>query len=157
MEVILIAAIARNGIIGSGGRIPWHISEEMKFFKSTTIGHAVIMGRKTFESMSAKPLKDRLNIVISRSGRFTDHSGVVVKNDIREAISFCAAAGYSKSFIIGGAEIYRVSSEFADRAIISEVKLDPEGEVKFPYEILSGWRKKKISENDKFDVYEYER
>ncbi|MBO5821177.1 MAG: dihydrofolate reductase, partial [Alistipes sp.] len=126
--ISIIVAIAQNGTIGDKNSLLWHIKEDMRFFRTTTSGHPVIMGRKTFESLGSKPLPKRKNIVITRfdvefEGAFTAHS-------LEEAISM--AEGDEEIFIMGGAQIYAQSLDIADRMYITRVERDYEGDTSFP-------------------------
>jgi len=131
METIIIAAVARNRVIGDKGRIPWHIREDFAHFKRTTTGHAVIMGRKTFESIG-KPLPGRVNIVLTRNENYTAPEGVILKRSLEEAIAYCAETRQEKAFIIGGAKAYEEGMGMADTLIITEINQDPEGDTFFP-------------------------
>ncbi|HEY6626612.1 MAG TPA: dihydrofolate reductase, partial [Ignavibacteriaceae bacterium] len=108
MKIVIIAAIARNGVIGkSNGEMPWHVKEEFQHFKKTTLGSAVIMGRKTFETLG-KPLKGRENIIITRNKDFkVDFDETKLCHSLEEALKYCESKKYEKVFIIGGGEIYR--------------------------------------------------
>jgi dihydrofolate reductase len=103
--IIGIAAVARNGAIGKKGKLPWHYPTDMKFFKNTTMGHAVVMGRKTWLTMK-KPLPGRLNIVLTRDGNLEPQESLLVLSDIESVLSFNNSIT-TDMFIIGGAQIYR--------------------------------------------------
>ncbi|MDG1738574.1 MAG: dihydrofolate reductase [Paracoccaceae bacterium] len=119
----LIVARARNGAIGKGNDIPWHAPEDLKMFQRETTGGAVIMGRKTWESLPFKPLKNRLNVVVSRDKGLTEN----VASSVEDAISICQSAGYHRVYGIGGETIYRDLLPFADRLLLTEVDLAIEG------------------------------
>lgn len=127
MSIIGIVAVDRNGAIGKGGAIPWHYSADMKFFKEQTLGHACLMGRRTWASLK-KPLKGRLNIVLSRSAEAeTPESGnVIVLPDKRSAL---ALAPYLSChlYIIGGEQIYRAFQPDIERWIVTEIPLSIDG------------------------------
>lgn len=128
MEIILIAAMAKNRVIGRNNRIPWHIPEEMRHFKETTMGHAVIMGRKTFESMG-KPLPGRLNVILSRNS--TLHvPGCMTAQNLPEGLRCCQ--GQEKVFIIGGKTIYQESMVMVDTILLSILDEEYEGDIFFP-------------------------
>jgi len=137
MEVIVISAVAENGVIGKGMEIPWHFSEDFQRFKKLTLGHAVIMGSKTFESLPVKPLPNRLNIVLSSRADYVAE-GAVVKNSFEEALDFCRH--YEKVFIIGGASVYAQGLKVADRLELTKVRGEYEGDVYFPEVDYSKWR-----------------
>ncbi|WBU59373.1 dihydrofolate reductase [Paracoccus albus] len=113
----LIVARARNGAIGKNGQIPWHIPEDLAFFKRETLGGAIIMGRRTWESLPYKPLKDRLNLVVTST---LDLPGHAVPN-LETAIQTAQDAGYARIYGIGGERIYRELLPRADRLLITEV------------------------------------
>ena len=117
MEKCIIVAIADNNAIGKDNALLWHISEDLKFFRRTTMGCPVIMGRKTFESIG-RPLPKRTNIVVSRSG-YEAPEGVVVVSSLEEA--FDAATAPSRAFVIGGGQIYAQALSLADRLIVTHV------------------------------------
>ena len=133
MIISIIVAIARNGVIGKAkGEMSWHVKEEFQHFKNTTLGFPIIMGRKTFETLG-KPLKGRLNIVVSKNTSYkTIYDDVIIKSSIDEAIKYCKTLKSEKIFIIGGGEIYRQAILFVDEMIITFMKFEAEGEVKFP-------------------------
>ncbi|SDO62559.1 dihydrofolate reductase [Desulforhopalus singaporensis] len=128
MQIILIAAMAKNRTIGKNGKMPWHIPEELKFFKKTTMGFPMIMGRKTFDSLPA-PLPGRRHIVLSRTRR---QHGENVDNaeSLGEAVRLCG--NVEKIFIIGGAEIFAQGFEVATHIILTILKRDVDGDVFFP-------------------------
>lgn len=149
--VSIIVAIAQNGTIGDKNSLLWHIKEDMRFFRTTTSGHAVIMGRKTFESLGSRPLPKRTNIVITRQdvmfeGAFTAHS-------LEEAIRM--ADGDEEIFVIGGAQIYAEALKVADRLYITRVEHDYEGDTSFPEFDLSAWRLVAEERHERGEEYEY--
>ncbi len=124
--MIAIAAMALNRAIGRGGRIPWHLSKDLQFFKRTTLGHAVVMGRKTFESIG-RPLPGRENFVLSRGG--FQSPGIIAATSPRELPRATAA---KKVFVIGGAEIYRALLPQCGELLLTLVKLTPPADTFFP-------------------------
>jgi len=131
MNIMIIAALDENRVIGNKGQIPWHLPEDFKHFKETTKGHAVIMGRKTFVSIG-KPLPQRLNMVLTRDADFETTPDVVVCGSLEEAIAAAKNAGKEKAFIIGGANVYEQSLNVADQMILSHVPGKHEGDAFFP-------------------------
>lgn len=125
--------MARNRVIGRDGRLPWCLPKDTAFFKSTTMGKPVIMGRKTFESLR-RPLSGRTNIVISRSA--FAHPGVKAVSDLDTALALaekaCLADGVNECCIAGGAEIYALALPRADRLYVTLVDADAEGDTLFP-------------------------
>jgi dihydrofolate reductase len=133
-KVIIIAAIAKNNVIGKDGKIPWHIKEDFMHFKNLTLGCPIIMGRKTFESLPIKPLPGRQNIVVSRD---FSHTHTIVKPSIEDAISFCKDE--PKVFIIGGASIYEQAMKYANMLELTFIDRDYEGDVFFPKVNFDEW------------------
>lgn len=133
--ITLVVAIARNGVIGRDGGLPWRLSSDLKRFRADTIGRPVIMGRRTFEAIG-KPLPGRTNIVVTRNGRWTAE-GVVTARSLEEAIALAKAradgAGEEGEIcVIGGGEIYRAAMPLADRLKVTHVMAEPEGDTFFP-------------------------
>lgn len=131
----IIVAVAKNGVIGDKNALLWHISEDMRFFRRTTSGHPVIMGRKTYESLG-RPLPNRQNVVISRTTQ--EIEGCTVVGSLEQAIALFPAE--EEVFIIGGAQIYALALEVADRFYLTRVEHDYEGDTSFPVWDESKWR-----------------
>jgi dihydrofolate reductase len=119
--IIGIAAVDRQGAIGKGGKLPWHYSADMKFFRETTTGHAVVMGRKTWLTLG-KPLKNRLNIVLSRDPSIEPRESLIVLSDVDSALSLNESLT-TDLFVIGGAQIYQAFLPRIEKWIITEVPL----------------------------------
>ncbi|MBQ5737028.1 MAG: dihydrofolate reductase [Alistipes sp.] len=134
--ISIIVAIAQNGTIGDKNALLWHIKEDMRFFRTTTSGHPVIMGRKTFESLGSKPLPKRKNIVITRSD--VEFEGAFVAHSLEEAIAM--VDDDAEVFIMGGAQIYAQALGIADRMYITRVERDYEGDTSFPEVDYSKWK-----------------
>ena len=120
-----IVATDRNGVIGKDGAIPWYLPADLKFFKATTLGYPVIMGRKTFRSIG-RPLPKRTNVVLTRDAFFTA-SGVIVVHSLREALNHTAVLEAPKPFIIGGGELYRQSLPLVATVYLTKVDATIEG------------------------------
>ena len=135
----LIAACARGGVIGIEKRLPWHLPEDMKFFREATRGKPVIMGRKTWESLpdAFRPLPGRLNIVVSRNPDFHAAGGTVV-GSLADALTAAGDAG--TAFVIGGAELYRQALPLADRLLLTEIDRDFDGDAHFPEFARDAWQ-----------------
>lgn len=149
--VSIIVAIAQNGTIGDKNSLLWHIKEDMRFFRTTTSGHAVIMGRKTFESLGSKPLPKRKNIVITRAER--GFEGAFTAHSLQEAIAM--AEGDEEIFIIGGAQIYAEALSVADRMYITRVERDYEGDTSFPEIDYTKWQlvsEERYERGEEFDA-----
>ena len=121
--ITLIAARDRNGAIGKDNDIPWHAPEDLAFFKRETLGGAIIMGRNTWDSLPFKPLKNRLNLVVSTRGVAAEH----VFNSLDGAIAAAQDHGYARLYGIGGARVYHDLLPRADRLLVTEVDLAVEG------------------------------
>jgi len=135
-RVAIVAAVARNGVIGHRNRMPWHLPEDLRRFRQLTLGHAVIMGRRTFESI-VKPLAGRNNIVVTRSPDWT-RAGCHAAHSLEAALA--AVHEREDAFIIGGAQIYALTLPAADRLYTSETERDFEGDAFFPEFDRSRWR-----------------
>ena len=158
MIISLIVAIAQNGVIGkSSGEMSWHVKEEFQHFKNTTFGFPVVMGRKTFETLG-KPLKGRLNIVVSRNLSYkTLFDDVIIKSSLDKAIDHCKSLNSEKIFIIGGGNIYSQAITFVDEMIITFMKFEADGEIIFPAINNVDWNIEKISDHDLFEIFRYVR
>jgi dihydrofolate reductase len=148
MPVVLIAAIADNGIIGAAGKIPWHIRDDLQRFKRLTTGHVVIMGRKTYESLG-KPLPNRRNIILTRQPG-PDHFP-----SLDAALKSCA--GNDTVFIIGGAEVYRQALPIADVLHLTHVHQRPDGDTHFPDYDRTAWREVSRETHPGYSFVEYHR
>src|SRR6185436_4308943 len=135
-RIYLVAAVAANGIIGANGKLPWHLPEDLKHFKRVTLGHPVIMGRKTWESLKG-PLPDRENIVVSRQAGYRA-SGAAVARSLDAALALCA--GESAVCVIGGEQIFAEALPLAAGLIMTEIKQDFAGDARFPDYDRSRWR-----------------
>jgi dihydrofolate reductase len=135
--ISFVVAVARNGVIGREGGLPWHISSDLKRFKEITMGKPVIMGRKTWDSLPRKPLPGRRNIVITRQPRFLAEGADVVAT-AEEALNLCAGA--PEVAVIGGGEVYRLFWPMVDRLYLTEVDLEVEGDTHFPALDPAEWR-----------------
>jgi len=127
-RIALIVARARNGVIGRAGRLPWHIPGELAHFKRSTMGHPIIMGRRTWESIG-RPLPGRRNIVVSRDADYAA-PGAEVATSLAAALGLCAAG--DEAFVIGGADLYAQALPLAQRAIVTEIDADFDGDARFP-------------------------
>lgn len=134
----LIFARARNGVIGKDNALPWHLPEDLAHFKATTMGQPVIMGRKTWDSLPPKfrPLPGRMNIVVTRQPNW--HSaGAQVVHSIEEALALCQEG--SSPWVIGGAQLYALALDKAQRVVVTEIDADFEGDA-FAPELGDAWR-----------------
>lgn len=135
----LFVAVAENGVIGKQGELlPWKLSADLKRFKQLTMGHPVIMGRKTYETIG-RPLPGRLNIVITRSPKYSAEGCTVVQSIEAAVTTARHAEGSSEVFIIGGNEIYKATEPQADKLYLTRVHAKPEGDTYFTYD-SSRWQ-----------------
>lgn len=123
--IIGIVAVAKNRAIGKGGKLPWHYSADLKFFKATTTGNAVVMGRKTWLSLG-KPLKNRLNIVLSRNPNIEPQESLLVLGDVASVLSLNSSLT-TDLYVMGGAEIYREFLPHIEKWIVTEVPMTVKG------------------------------
>lgn len=170
MKISMIAAMARNRVIGSKSRLPWYLPEDLKRFRILTTGHIIIMGRKTFEGLP-KVLPDRDHYVITRSpdykavnpmARDSEHVFVAGTPDealqmIRERMARVGGKNDQEIFVIGGGEIFRQMLPVADRIYMTEIKDDAEGDVFFPETDPSQWKEVSREVHDTFDFTVYDR
>jgi dihydrofolate reductase len=134
--VALIAAVARNGVIGANNALPWKLPADLARFRALTVGHSVIMGRKTWASLG-RPLKDRQNIVVSRDPSFAAEGAVIVAS-LEAALSTCAMP--APAFCIGGAQLYEQALPAASTMHLTEIDRDFGGDVRFPAFDRDEWR-----------------
>jgi dihydrofolate reductase len=155
--IIGIAAVSKNNAIGKGGKLPWHYSSDMKFFRETTTGHAVVMGRKTWLTLG-KPLKNRLNIVVSRDSSIEPQESLVVLRDIESVLSLNKSLT-TDLFVIGGAQIYEAFVPHIEKWVITEVPVTVKGADAFmPKEYLEGFKRTQSQKlDDELKVVKYER
>ncbi len=132
MSLALVVAVARNGVIGRDGGLPWRLSTDLRRFRALTIGHPVVMGRRTWESLSRRPLPERTNIVVTRARDFSPE-GALVAHSVDEALRVARAApGGEAVQVIGGGQIYAATMPLADRLDVTHVLADAEGDTLFP-------------------------
>jgi len=149
-RVTIVVARARGGVIGADNGLPWHLPEDLKHFRATTMGHAIVMGRKTFESIG-KALPGRRTIVVSRDPRWT-HPGCESATSLEAAIALAAQPGTDPSiatdevFVVGGAQLYLDAIAVAQRAIVTDIDLEVAGDAHFPELDALQWRVESRSE-----------
>ena len=131
MQLHIIFAKARNGVIGKDNALPWHLPEDMAHFKRTTVGCPVIMGRKTWDSIPARfrPLPGRVNVVVTRQAGWSE-KGAHPSSTLHEALSFCEQ--FADVWVIGGAELYAQTLALADTAVVTEIDADFDGDAYAP-------------------------
>lgn len=154
--ISFIVAMDENRVIGKNNQLPWHLPEDLKYFKKVTMGHPIIMGRKTFESIG-RPLPGRENIIVTRQTSYKQE-GCTVLNSIEELLGYCAQNESEEYFVIGGAEIFKEILSAADRLYITFIHKEFEGDTFFPSLNMDEWAltsQEKGPENEK-NPYFYE-
>lgn len=142
-ELVCIAAVGADGAIGRDGDMPWHLPEDLKHFKATTLGAPIVMGRSTWESLPRRPLPGRLNIVVSRNEDY-HADGAIVAGSIEAAMRLVAPA--PRIFIIGGASVYEAAMPLASKLIITEIDtLTPDADTFFPVIPHEEWEQTDLS------------
>jgi len=131
MNITLVVAASENNAIGLNNQLLWHLPKDMRFFKNTTWGMPILMGRKTFESMGSKPLNGRLNIIITRNKNWVNED-VTVVHTMEEAITLADKFSYKELLVIGGGEIYEMALPLAQKIWLTRVHTTIEGDVYFP-------------------------
>ena len=152
--VTLIAAVAANGVIGRDGDIPWRLPGEQKLFKARTVGHVLVMGRRTYESIG-RPLPERTTIVVTRQPGWRAE-GVLTATSVPEALARAAEVD-DEIYVAGGQQIYRAALPVADRMVITRVEARPDGDTVFPPVDWAGWREVEREPHEGFEVVTYER
>jgi dihydrofolate reductase len=166
MMLVQVAAVAENGVIGQGGRLPWRLKSDLAHFRSRTMGKPVVMGRKTYLAIG-KPLAGRTNIVMSRDPSFAA-PGTIVAASLDAALTAARGdalrRGVTEIVVIGGADLYRQTLPVADRLVITQVPLQPQGDATFPAIDRRIWKEVSRSEHPagpgddaSFTVLVYER
>ncbi len=157
-RIYLVAALGTNGVIGIDGKLPWHLPEDLKHFKNLTLGHPIIMGRRTWESLG-KALPGRENIVVTRTPGY-EAPGAAVASSLGAALALCA--GESVAFVIGGQQLFAESLSVAAGLVLTEISRDYEGDTRFPEFDRSQWRQARreahtAADGTRFDFVLYER
>jgi dihydrofolate reductase len=156
VSVSVVAAIARNGVIGAGGGLPWHLPDDLRLFKETTLGHVLVMGRRTYESIG-RPLPGRTTVVVTRSAGWSPGwDEVVVAHDVEEALERGRAID-EEVFVVGGGELYAAALPHADRLLLTFVDLEPDGDTTFPDVDWDAWRETTREPGDGWVRVTYER
>lgn len=153
-EIIIIAAVAKNNVIGKDNKIPWYIKDDFKHFKELTTNHPIIMGKNTFLSLPIKPLPNRINIVLTTKDKDLSYPGVIIKHSLKEAID-----SYKDQdiYIIGGASIYKQSISLASKLEITRINKEYVGDTYFPEIDLDVWKLINEQKNDGYSFLTYVR
>jgi dihydrofolate reductase len=158
MKLILVAAVAKNGVIGAKNGLPWYIPEDLRHFKQVTLGKTVLMGKNTYDSIIkrlGKPLPERLNVVVSRQPDLKVAEGVLLFPSLEAAYE--GLKDKDEVLVMGGGQIYNQTIEHADKLILTEVHEDVEGDVYFPKVDKTIWKEVSREDKDGFSFVEYER
>jgi dihydrofolate reductase len=139
VKIHIIAAVAENGVIGRGRKLPWHLSDDLRRFKQLTMGHTIVMGRRTWESIG-RALPGRRTVVVSRQAGYRVGDDVTVAKSLDDALRSAAARGDNDVFIVGGAELYREALPRAERLYLTRVHAAVAGDACFPQFDSSAWR-----------------
>ena len=153
--MVLIAAVAENGVIGNAGSIPWHLPDDFAHFKQTTLGHTLVMGRATYESIG-RPLPGRTTVVLTRDPSWSAE-GVSVATSLEAALDLADALLPGDVYVAGGAAIYALALPHADEQILTEVPLSPEGDTFYPPFDRDEWVEAERSSYAEFDVVRWVR
>ena len=152
MKLSLIAAVNQDGVIGRNGRLPWHLPEDLEYFKRITMGKPIVMGRKTFESIG-RVLPGRVNIVLTQQQDWS-HPGVLVADSVASATAL--AGNCDELMVIGGQAAYEEALPLADKIYLTEVQLDvPDGDAFFPMWVKSDWKATSVTLPEKPDRIPY--
>ena len=135
-EITIIAAVSENNVLGKNNKLIWHIPNDLKRFKKLTLGHSVIMGRKTFESI-ARPLPQRKNIILTRNKNYKA-KGAVIAHNVKEALNFCE--NDNQPFIIGGGEIYKLFMSISNKIELTRIHKSYDGDAFFPEILEEKWK-----------------
>src|SRR5688572_10996100 len=151
MRLAIIAALSTNNVIGRDNEIPWHISTDLKRLKALTMGHHMIMGRRTYESIG-RPLPGRIFVVITRQPDFRAPDGIHVVHSLADAIRIAVDAGAAEPFLAGGTEVYAMAIYRADLMYLTRVHAEVEGDAFFPdFDDVSEWQ---LTDSEHFDAGE---
>ena len=152
-----MAAVARNRVIGADGGLPWHLPDELRLFKETTVGHVLVMGRRTYESIGG-PLPGRTTIVVTRDRDWSPGAAeVLVAHGIEEALERASAIDEAEVFVVGGAELYAAALPHTERLLLTHVDQEPDGDTTFPDVDWREWRETAREPGDGWARVTYER
>ena len=152
--MVLIAAVAENGVIGDAGTIPWHLPADFAHFKATTMGHTLVMGRATYDSIG-RPLPGRTTVVLTRDPQWSAE-GVLTATSFGEALALAAELP-GDVYVAGGAAVYALALPHADEQLLTEVPLAPPGDTRYPSFDRGAWVEAERTAHDGFDVVRWVR
>ncbi|HLC69525.1 MAG TPA: dihydrofolate reductase [Patescibacteria group bacterium] len=153
-KIVIVAAIAKNNVIGSNNALPWHYPEELKWFKEITEGKTILMGRRTFESILAKqgkPLKKRKHIILTHDLSYRVPDGVFIYHDLKKALKDLEETIY----VIGGGTVYKQTTDLAQEMYITHIDKEYSGDVFFPSLHESDWKKEVIRQTNELVLTKY--
>jgi dihydrofolate reductase len=153
--ITIVAAVAANGVIGANGGLPWDRTGDQRHFKALTLGHVLVMGRRTYDSIG-RPLPGRTTVVVTRQPAWRAAEEVAVCHDVDAALDHAATLD-REVFVVGGAEIYRAAMRRAERLVITEVHQSPEGDTWFPPVDWSEWEETERAAYDGYTLVDYRR
>ncbi len=148
-RIVLVAAVAENGVIGRDGELPWHLPEDFAHFKATTLGHTLLMGRATYESIG-RPLPGRTTVVLTRDPDWTAE-GVLVAHDLEDALALAAGLP-GDVMVVGGAQVYAAALPVATHQVLTEVHQSPEGDTTYPSWDRDQWVEERREPGAGFDL-----
>lgn len=151
-KITLVVAAAENNAIGKNNQMPWHLPNDFKYFKKSTIGHSIVMGRKTFESIG-KPLPERRNIILTRDQQYQNPE-IDIANSIGEVLTYCRDE--REIFIIGGADIFKQALPLAQKVLLTRVHATIDGDTFFPELAASEWELVSQEEHKKDEKHAYD-
>lgn len=156
MKISIVAAVSENGVIGYKNKIPWHLPSDLKYFRRITLGHHIIMGRKTHEAIG-HAFDGRVNIVITRNKSYKS-SGCIIANSLDEALKAAAEAKEKEAMVIGGGQIYKQAMLLAERIYLTRVKANVNGDTYFPRIESKTWKEISCEQHpaDEKNQYPYE-
>jgi dihydrofolate reductase len=155
MSVTLLAAVGANRVIGRDNDLPWRLPEDLAHFKAVTMGHTLVMGRRTFDSIG-RPLPGRRTVVVTRQPDWT-HEGVAVAHSLPEALRLADADGDTEVFVVGGGQVYAEALPVATRLLLTEVEQSPEGDTLFPEVDAADWSETARDQREGFAFVTYQR
>ena len=155
MTVTLVAAVGRNRVIGRDNDLPWRLPEDLAHFKALTMGHTLVMGRRTFDSIG-RPLPGRRTVVVTRRPDWTVE-GVEVAHSLPEALRLAVGDGDTEVFVVGGGQVYAEAMSVATRLLLTEIEQAPEGDTLFPEVNPADWSETSRDQRDGFAFVTYER
>jgi dihydrofolate reductase len=154
VKLSILVALSESGIIGCEGQLPWRLPDELKYVKRTTMGHTLLMGRKTYESIG-RPLPGRTSIVLSRDPDYAPDPNVLVRASLEQGLELARQRGESEAFVFGGETVYAAALPAADRLYLTRVHCDVEGDARFPVFDMEEWKLVSEEHHERDDRHAY--